>query len=281
MKIESEIKLDYKDVLFRPKRSTLTSRSEVNLCAGVYVPKCRDSYLEDCTCWRQIWILLARLKRQKLLLNTICLLARTRKHFDLEKWLHKMNGYGVYKFPEQREGTVWEHDPESRCSHNRIYNHMVVSCGIKDEDLDYLDGILRQFFWLKFICIDAANGYTSRFCEFVKKVRDKYPNHIIIAGNVVSGEMTEEIILSGADIVKVGIGGGSVCTTRIQTGVGIPNSQRLSNVRMRLTVLTVILWLMAVVSALVILPKLWGAGLILLCWVVCWLDTRSQRGKKK
>ena len=53
-------------------------------------------------------------------------------------------------------------------------------------------------------------------------MREEFPHIIIIAGNVVTGEMTEEILLSGADIVKVGIGGGSVCTTRIQTGVGYP-----------------------------------------------------------
>jgi len=221
MRIESEIKLDYKDVLFRPKRSTLTSRSEVDLVREFTFPN------TETATWKGVPIVAANMdtvgtfETAKALANHHMLTCMS-KHFDLEKWLHKMNGYGVYKFPEQREGTVWEHDPDSRCSHNRIYNHMVVSCGIKDEDLDYLDTILRQFFWLKFICIDAANGYTAKFCEFVKKVRDKYPNHIIIAGNVVSGEMTEEIILSGADIVKVGIGGGSVCTTRIQTGVGYP-----------------------------------------------------------
>jgi GMP reductase len=72
------------------------------------------------------------------------------------------------------------------------------------------------------VCIDVANGYSERFASFVKKFRNDYPNVVIIAGNVVTGEMTEELILAGADIVKVGIGPGSVCTTRIQTGVGYP-----------------------------------------------------------
>lgn len=74
----------------------------------------------------------------------------------------------------------------------------------------------------RFICLDVANGYTEHFIHHVKEVRAKFPNHIIVAGNVVTGEMTEELILSGADIVKVGIGPGSVCTTRKQTGVGYP-----------------------------------------------------------
>jgi len=75
---------------------------------------------------------------------------------------------------------------------------------------------------LKYVCMDIANGYSDHFAQHVRKVRENFPNIVIIAGNVVTGEMTEELILAGADIVKVGIGPGSVCTTRIQTGVGYP-----------------------------------------------------------
>ena len=75
---------------------------------------------------------------------------------------------------------------------------------------------------LNIICIDVANGYTEFFVDFLRKVRKDYPDKTIIAGNVVTGEMVEELILSGADIVKVGIGPGSVCTTRVKTGVGYP-----------------------------------------------------------
>ncbi len=149
------------------------------------------------------------------------------KHYDIAKWAHKLNGYGVYNSPEQKEGTVWEHDPNSRNWQNRIYNHLCPSVGIKYDpsrldDLDYLNELQFKFYWNKFVCIDIANGYSAKFCDFIKKVREEHPHIIIIAGNVVTGEMTEEILLSGADIVKVGIGGGSVCTTRIQTGVGYP-----------------------------------------------------------
>ena len=75
---------------------------------------------------------------------------------------------------------------------------------------------------VRYVCIDVANGYTESFVRFVAKIREKYPQLVIMAGNVVTGEMTEELILSGADIVKVGIGPGSVCTTRKLTGVGYP-----------------------------------------------------------
>ena len=97
-----------------------------------------------------------------------------------------------------------------------------MSVGIKKEDFDNLDKVLKEFSFFKFICIDVANGYSEHFTNFVKSVRDKYPTKTIIAGNVVTADMTQELVLSGADIVKVGIGPGSVCTTRIQTGVGYP-----------------------------------------------------------
>jgi GMP reductase len=75
---------------------------------------------------------------------------------------------------------------------------------------------------VQYVCIDVANGYHENFVTFVTRLRSAYPALVIMAGNVVTGEMTEELILSGADIVKVGIGPGSVCTTRRMTGVGYP-----------------------------------------------------------
>jgi GMP reductase len=103
-----------------------------------------------------------------------------------------------------------------------IYQNIALSIGIKKEDFDRLDKVLKEFNFFKFICIDVANGYSEHFSKFVKSIRDKYPTKTIIAGNVVTADMTQELVLSGADIVKVGIGPGSVCTTRIQTGVGYP-----------------------------------------------------------
>jgi GMP reductase len=151
------------------------------------------------------------------------------KHYDGDVWAHKLNGYGIWKNKEQREANEkdWKYDRDSEHWQNRIYEHICPSIGIKydpekTDDIDYLNNITWNFYHTRFVCIDAANGYTSRFCDFIKRVREEHPALIIIAGNVVTGEMTEEILLSGADIVKVGIGGGSVCTTRVQTGVGHP-----------------------------------------------------------
>jgi len=102
------------------------------------------------------------------------------------------------------------------------FNHIVVSSGIADGDFEKLDEILSLDNRLHWICLDVANGYTEKFVSQVKKLRFKYPNHIIIAGNVVTSDMTEELILSGADVIKGGIGSGSVCLTRLKAGVGCP-----------------------------------------------------------
>jgi GMP reductase len=100
--------------------------------------------------------------------------------------------------------------------------NLAVSSGITEQDSIYLRNVLAACPQLNFICLDVANGYTEYFVQFVKNTRAAYPDKTIIAGNVVTGEMVEELILAGADIVKVGIGPGSVCTTRIKTGVGYP-----------------------------------------------------------
>ena len=102
-------------------------------------------------------------------------------------------------------------------------NNVIYSMGISEADQDKFKQVYEQSDRaIKYVCIDVANGYSERFLNFCKKFRDLYPDVVLMAGNVVTGEMTEELILNGTDIVKVGIGPGSVCTTRIQTGVGYP-----------------------------------------------------------
>ena len=197
MRIDSEIKLDFKDVLFRPKRSRLTSRKEVELIRHFTFPNTTAG-------WSGVPIVAANMDTVGTFeaaksLSKYKIITCIHKHYTLEDWHLNIN-------PDDSD----------------LCNNLAVSCGIKDEDILYLEKIFNKFSLIKFLCIDAANGYTSRFCGFIKKARERFPNKIIIAGNVVSGEMTEEIILNGADIIKVGIGGGSACTTRIQTGVGYP-----------------------------------------------------------
>ncbi|MBD1148611.1 GMP reductase [Pelagibacterales bacterium SAG-MED30] len=195
MRIEEELKLDYSDVLFRPKRSTLSSRKDVDL-KRTYKFKYSNSE------WSGIPIMGANMDGVGELG-----VAEKMSEFDMITCLTK------------------QHDVKKLNQYKKIksiYKNIALSVGIKKEDFNILDKLLKEFNFIKFICIDVANGYSERFSKFIKSVREKYPTKTIIAGNVVTADMTQELILSGADIVKVGIGPGSVCTTRIQTGVGYP-----------------------------------------------------------
>jgi GMP reductase len=194
MRIEQDIKLDFKDVLIRPKRSTLSSRKEVNLDRKY---KFRHSGLE----WTGVPVIAANMDG----VGT----------FEMAKSLQKYNmvtcAVKAYSFED------WINQRKELS-----FDHVSISTGISDKDFEKLKLIDFGLSNLKFICIDVANGYSEHFGDFVAKVRKEFPNKTIIAGNVVTADMTQELILRGADIVKVGIGPGSVCTTRIQTGVGYP-----------------------------------------------------------
>ena len=195
MRIEEEIKLDYSDVLFRPKRSTLSSRKDVDL-KRTYKFKYSNNE------WSGIPIMAANMDGVGELG-----IAEKMSEFDMITCLTKQ--HDIKKLKQYKKIKT-------------IYKNIALSIGIKKEDFTRLDELLKEFNFIKFICIDVANGYSERFSKFIKSVRDKYPTKTIIAGNVVTADMTQELVLSGADIVKVGIGPGSVCTTRIQTGVGYP-----------------------------------------------------------
>jgi GMP reductase len=194
MRIEEDIKLDFKDVLIRPKRSTLGSRKEVNLTRTY---KFKHSGRE----WTGVPVIAANMDGVGTLQMAHAL------------YQHQMFTCLVKNVDTSYLQTTLE-DIGS--------NHFAVSTGTSEKDLNRLVSILEDYPSINFICIDVANGYSEHFSNFVSEVRRLYPKHTIIAGNVVTADMTQELILSGADIVKVGIGPGSVCTTRIQTGVGYP-----------------------------------------------------------
>jgi len=195
MRIEEELKLDYSDVLFRPKRSTLKSRKDVNLLRTY------------------------RFKYSKNEWSGIPIIAANMDGVGELSIAEKLNDHGMITcLTKQHDVKKIKQNKNIK----KIYQNIALSVGIKKEDFQNLDKVLKEFSFFKFICIDVANGYSEHFTNFVKSVRDKYPTKTIIAGNVVTADMTQELVLSGADIVKVGIGPGSVCTTRIQTGVGYP-----------------------------------------------------------
>uniref|UniRef100_A0A671UQT7 GMP reductase n=1 Tax=Sparus aurata TaxID=8175 RepID=A0A671UQT7_SPAAU len=203
-RIENDIKLDFKDVLLRPKRSTLKSRSEVDLMRSYTFRNSKGTY-------RGIPIIAANMDtvgtfEMALALHQFTLFTTIHKHYSVDDWVEFAT-----KHPE------W-----SLLMVLFIERHVAVSTGTGECDFDRISAIVAAVPELQYICVDVANGYSEHFVHFVKDVREKFPSHTIMAGNVVTGEMVEELILAGADIIKVGIGPGSVCTTRKKTGVGYP-----------------------------------------------------------
>ena len=196
MRVDPEKKLGFKNVLIRPKRSTLKSRAEVSLSRDFTFKHSRVK-------WTGIPIMAANMDSigtfsMAKQLSSSKIVAVIHKHYHLDQWV------GFYAAMQ----------PSSLA-------YVSVSTGINKSDFDMLQSLVQKV-PVNLICIDVANGYTQFFVDFVKKIRETYPDKTIIAGNVVTGEMVEELILSGADIIKVGIGPGSVCTTRVKTGVGYP-----------------------------------------------------------
>ena len=192
MRIEDEIKLDFKDVLIRPKRSTLSSRKEVDLTRTY---KFKHSRAE----WTGVPVMAANMDG----VGTLEMAAALQQH--------NMFTCTVKSYDEGDFGGI-----------DIDFDNFAVSTGTSSGDFNKLKRIFAVYPELKFICIDVANGYQEIFADYVARVREEFPTKTIIAGNVVTADMTQELILRGADIVKVGIGPGSVCTTRVQTGVGYP-----------------------------------------------------------
>ena len=196
MHIEHEIKLDFKDVLIRPKRSTLTSRSDVDITRDFMFRHAGVKY-------HGIPIIASNMDttgtfEMALALGEFKLSTALHKHYSVEDCV---------KFFESLERK----------------SAAFYSMGITKADEEKFKRVMDAAGpALEYVCIDVANGYHENFVTFVTRIRTQYPRLVIMAGNVVTGEMTEELILSGADIVKVGIGPGSVCTTRKMTGVGYP-----------------------------------------------------------
>lgn len=199
--IETDLKLDFKDVLIRPKRSSLTSRAQVSLERTFRFRHCQQE-------WSGVPLIAANMDTVGTfaMAETLCAkncLVAIHKHYTIDEW------------------RIWTSSLRASPDRQNIVENVFISTGISDADLHKLAELVA-ITNIKKICIDVANGYSEAFVVAIKKIRAQYPGHLIAAGNVVTSDMTEELILAGADIVKVGIGPGSVCTTRRMTGVGCP-----------------------------------------------------------
>ena len=215
MRIENEVLLDYSDVLIRPKRSTLGSRKDVNLNRQFtfrnYKPYVDTNVLPD----------------------GYPLVYKQEHYHGIPIMAANMDGVGTFEQADVLANlgmftclvkTYSADEIADYFSTNSIRTeHVAVSIGITAKDEMKFHNVYDKVGSnVKYVCVDVANGYSERFVDYVKTLRENYPEIVIIAGNVVTADQTQELILNGADIVKVGIGPGSVCTTRIQTGVGYP-----------------------------------------------------------
>ena len=201
MIIEQDIKLDFKDVLIRPMRSTLNSRKDVSLERDFAFKNSNHRYVG-------VPLIAANMDT----IGTLAM-AEALNEFDVIAALHK-------HIPVEELVQFFA---------DNLYDSHFYSIGTNPKDLEKLEQVqakvreLVNIPWsIPYVCIDVANGYSEHFSRFVRDFKQKYPDTTVMAGNVVTAEMTEQLILDGADIVKVGIGPGSVCTTRKQTGVGYP-----------------------------------------------------------
>tara|TARA_B100001057_G_C22838089_1_gene945979 strand:- start:991 stop:2040 length:1050 start_codon:yes stop_codon:yes gene_type:complete len=201
MRIKPDIKLDYKDVLLEPKRSKLTSRRDVEM-------EREFSFINSGRTYTGIPIMAANMDgvgtfSMAKVLQKHRMITVMRKHYTVEDWDNAVGNGIKLKYVSICTGTgkIWSEEAR---------------------DYTVMREVLNRYPDIKFITVDVANGYHQNFIDFVKKVRDEFPDKTIIAGNVITAGATEELILSGADIVKCGIGPGSVCTTRLMTGVGVP-----------------------------------------------------------
>lgn len=217
MIIENETYLDFSDVLLKPKRSTLSSRSEVNLIKH-FKPKYGQPFsgvpimaanmatgtfeMANVFAKHQMFVAIAKHNNHKWI-----------DEFDKNPLIIKTAFYTIGMSDLELEGLEKFRDHVRTCS--------AKSVGEGDFDVPSNNSIK--------ICIDIANGYTQKFADFVKIVRSKFPFNVIIAGNVATPEMTEELIIAGADYVKVGVGSGSVCSTRKITGIGVPQLSAVIN----------------------------------------------------
>jgi GMP reductase len=195
MRIEYDVKLDFRDVLIRPKRSVLKTRADVSL-------EREFKFKHTKSTWHGVPIIASNMDHTGTL-NMAIALAEHGLLTALDKFI---------------PADEWKDFGKKQA---KALASSFVSVGIGEADFEKLEKVMKVI-KVPFICLDVANGYTERFVSCLEHLRGTYPDTVIMAGNVVTGEMSEELILSGADIVKIGIGPGSVCTTREKTGVGYP-----------------------------------------------------------
>ena len=201
MRINYDAKLNFEDVLLQPKRSTLSSRKDVDMTRN-FTFRNSGKQMNFLPIFASNMDGVGTFSMAKVL-QEFKMMTVITKTTGIEEW-RKAVGNGV------------------RLQSVSVCTGTNVMWDKEAQDWKTMQEVLRSFPDIKMITIDVANAYHQNMVDFIAKVRDQYPTKIIVAGNVVTPEMTEELIINGADVVKIGIGPGSVCTTRTMTGVGVP-----------------------------------------------------------
>ncbi len=206
MKIDLTPKLDFNNVLIKPQRTTISSRSEVSLERNF-------TFKNSTSTWDGVPIISANMDTTGTF-QIANILSRHKILTCLNKF-YTLKDYEMFLDEQETKNKNFLRE--------MFLENIIVSTGISDKNFENMCEIMDGIPSLKWICIDVANGYMEKMTHFYKMVRDRYPKAIIIAGNVATSEMTQELIINGkVDIVKVGIGPGSACLTRLKTGVGVP-----------------------------------------------------------
>ena len=203
MQIENEIKLDFDDVLIKPKRSQAISRADVDLNRSFKF--LNHKHHNDDAVDVGVPIIAANMDT----IGTMEMARALAKH-GCSTALHKFYSLSeLEKFYREEDQSVLD--------------KVFYTTGTGSADFEKLRVLYKLSVSLPKICIDVANGYTQSFVDKCKEVRDLFPNSIIMAGNVCTPEQTLELLLVGkVDILKCGIGGGKSCKTRLVAGVGVP-----------------------------------------------------------
>ena len=201
MRINYDAKLNFEDILLQPKRSTLSSRKDVDMTRN-FTFRNSGKQMNFLPIFASNMDGVGTFSMAKVLQEYKMMTVIT-KTTGIEEW-RKAVGNGV------------------RLQSVSVCTGTNVMWDKEAQDWKTMQEVLKSFPDIKMITVDVANAYHQNMVDFIAKVRDQYPTKIIVAGNVVTPEMTEELIINGADVVKIGIGPGSVCTTRTMTGVGVP-----------------------------------------------------------
>lgn len=200
MQILSNTELDFSDVLIKPRRSTICSRKDADIVREYKFKWSKNSVFGTGLMNANMGTI-GTFKVAKVMLDD-GLFTCLHKHHNKEDLL------SFYK-------SLLGSSSFFRC---------FLSIGLRDNGLEKIEYLYNELCVTPPICIDVPNGYIPQVKELVMKIRKKYPKCLLMVGNVVTGDIVEDLILSGADIVKVGIGSGAQCVlqnTMVKTNKGI------------------------------------------------------------